>query len=403
MAESRSEPLPIFKRFQFFILVILVSYASVGAVVFSPALPAIQDAFMIRGSHAQFVITFYLIGFTFGQLIYGPLSNRYGRKPFLLIGITIAGLCCFLGLFAAHSHNYFLLVLARFLMALGASASLKLGYNIAADIATGDKLTKLVSYFVLSFSIAPPVSISIAGLLTTHFGWISIFYFILIYTLLMILLTLFLPETLKQKDPDAMLPKKVLCGFKKVLSEKAFVLGSFVMGTGASTVYLFAAAAPFIGMHIIGMSAQAFGGFTFLTNLGLLFGASLAAMLAKRYPPLTLINVGGSIIVIGALANLFLFLFGIIHVWSLFIPISVVYVGASLSSIQGSSLALMHAADKSYGSSLLAFINMGTCSFFSFLLHPFPARDALILPSFLTLLSLLMFALRFGLKKTARI
>src|SRR5436190_17052493 len=100
----------------FFTLLLLISFASVNAVLFTPALPAIANFFAISDSTAQLTITWFLVGYAIGQLIYGPIANRYGRKPALYVGISLQIFSSLLCVLAGKLHLYSLLVTARFLL-----------------------------------------------------------------------------------------------------------------------------------------------------------------------------------------------------------------------------------------------------------------------------------------------
>src|SRR5690349_18525902 len=103
----------------FLTLLLMISFASVNAVLFTPALPAIADFYAISDSEAQLTITLFLIGYAVGQLIYGPIANRFGRKPALYAGIILQIISSLLCVFAGIIHVYSILVLGRLFLALG--------------------------------------------------------------------------------------------------------------------------------------------------------------------------------------------------------------------------------------------------------------------------------------------
>src|SRR5687768_11997152 len=98
----------------FFTLLMMISFASVNAVLFTPALPDIANFFAISTDSAQYTITWFLIGYTLGQLLYGPIANRYGRKPALYFGVSLQIISSFLCIFAGMIHQYSLLIIGRF-------------------------------------------------------------------------------------------------------------------------------------------------------------------------------------------------------------------------------------------------------------------------------------------------
>lgn len=105
-------------KLPFITLLLLISFASVNAVLFTPALPGIAYFFGISADTAQQTITWFLIGYALGQLLYGPIANRFGRKPALYAGIGLQIVSSLLCVLAGVLHQYWLLVVARFLLAL---------------------------------------------------------------------------------------------------------------------------------------------------------------------------------------------------------------------------------------------------------------------------------------------
>src|ERR1700733_7445245 len=145
---------------QFLILLLLVSFGSVGAVLFTPALPAIQQFFHVSVGKAQLTMTSYLIGYALGQLPYGPLANAFGRKKTLYIGISISILGSLLCALSAVLGSFGALILARFVQALGATAGLKMSYTMVADTHEPADATRTISRFSLAFAVVPGLGIA---------------------------------------------------------------------------------------------------------------------------------------------------------------------------------------------------------------------------------------------------
>jgi DHA1 family bicyclomycin/chloramphenicol resistance-like MFS transporter len=120
-------------KLSFITLLLLISFASVNAVLFTPALPIIAKFFVISDSAAQLTISWFLIGYTLGQLLYGPLANRFGRKPALYIGITLQIASSLLCALSSSFHHYLILVIGRFLLALGSGVGLKMTFTLVNE------------------------------------------------------------------------------------------------------------------------------------------------------------------------------------------------------------------------------------------------------------------------------
>lgn len=350
--------LPKFTLGQTLILMLLVSYATVGALAISPALPSISQDLGISKYTSQFMITFYLVGFAIGNLFYAPLANRHGRKPVMIVCLVIAALASLLGLISGYLGSYDTLVASRLVMALAASGCLKISYNIAADVLKGHHLTRMTSLFTAAFAITPPISIALGGFLTQFLGWESVCAFLALYAIVLIVLTLFIPETLKEKVLHAMHPSHIWKTYLQTLKDRFMITGSLLIGCMISTLYLFGVESPFISENIIGLSPHQFGILSMLAYFGMLVGGLLGALLAQKVKPRVTLFSGLFIFFVSSVVLLLLFSQKLINSWTLFIPSACIFFGMSLVFSCGISITMSHATDKSYGSSLMNFINL---------------------------------------------
>ncbi len=382
-----------------FILMLLGTFASVSAVLFTPALPQIAHILHISEAMAQLTITLYLIGYAIGNLPYGPLSNRLGRKPTLFIGIIIAlignGMMALLPLFPSFG----LLLVGRFLNALGASVGLKIAFTMIGDIYSHEKATKKISFLMLAFAMGPGLAIVLGGILTTYAGWTSNFYFLIFYSLLLLALSTQLPETCQKIDKKALQIDKILEGYGQKFKNRRLMLCACLMGCGTAVIYLFAAAAPFIGIEQLGFSPEKYGFLNFIPPLGMVIGSFFAIKLAGKQETLATMKLGISIALGVSALMFFLFVAGMVNLWTLFIPMPFLYIGEALVFANASSLALSHAQNKSNASAVMNFVNLGLSfvilSLFG--LISFPA--SYLIPLVFFLLTLVMLFLRFRLEK----
>ena len=174
-------------------LLLLMPFASVAAVLFTPALPGIANAFHISESAAGSAMTIFLLGYALGNLPYGPFAKRFGRKPAIYCGVALTLLGCLLVLFAGKILSWNLFLFGRFLTALGSSVGMKISFTMIADAFQEAEATKTVSLATLAFAVAPGLSIALGGFLTTDYGWESCFYAVLLYSLVILGFSIFLP------------------------------------------------------------------------------------------------------------------------------------------------------------------------------------------------------------------
>lgn len=345
-------------KLSFITLLLMISFASVNAVLFTPALPAIADFFSISEGVAQQTITWFLIGYAIGQLLYGPIANRFGRKPALYAGILLQIFSCLICVFAGVIHAYSVLVLGRFLLALGSGVGLKMTFTLVNETNESMRASQLLSYLMIAFAITPGLGVMVGGILSTHFGWTSTFYACAIYGCILLLLVTRLPETKLQLDHNALKWDHFIKGYLTQFNNLPLILGGLLMGSATCFVYLFAAIAPFIAINIMHMDASNYGMANLIPPIGLVLGSLVSAQLAKKYQQIMIMRVGILIAIIGSTMMLIFLLIKLPAVLALFIPMMICYFGLSLVFANASTIAMSNTSDKAHGSAVMNFINM---------------------------------------------
>ncbi len=384
---------------QFLILLLLVSFGSVGAVLFTPALPAIQQFFQVSVGQAQMTMTSYLVGYALGQLPYGPLANAYGRKKTLYFGLWLSIVGSLLCALSASFGSFGTLIFARFLQALGATVGLKISYTMVADTHEQADATRMISRFVLAFAIGPGIGIAIGGLLTQWLNWQSCFYFLALFGIVMLYVSKKLPETAKSIDRAHLKILAVVEGYKSTLSNPILVICSFMMGCGGALIYIFGSKAPFIGINLVGLSPSKFGIYNLIPPIGLIIGSFLASAMIGRFAVMKIIKwtILGSIFAL--MTMLFPFVISGPTALSLFLPMALIYVSQGLGYANISSYGLSTAKNKSNASAVFNFLNIGTIVVSVFLSECIYPESALAMPLFFLFFLLLMLILWTRLKK----
>jgi DHA1 family bicyclomycin/chloramphenicol resistance-like MFS transporter len=355
----KGDKIMVIKKPSFLLLFLLISFGSITAVAFTPALPEIGLFFNVSAKAAGLTITLFLVGYAIGQLLYGPLANRFGRKIALYIGIGLEIIASLLCVIAAPLHAFWLLVLARLLMALGASVGLKMSFTLVADSYTQEESRKIISHLMIAFAITPALGVAIGGFLVEHFAWISTFYFMAAYGLLVLVLTMRMPETAKSLDQNALKPARIWAKYSGTLGRVELPIAALLMGCATSFVYVFASLAPFIAMQTIGLNPAQYGMWNLLPVLGVITGSQLSAHLSQALSPIKAIAVGIGIMLIGVLIMVAAFLSGLITALFLFLPLLVIYIGLGFIYASASGIATAKIEDKSNASAMMSFINMG--------------------------------------------
>lgn len=339
-------------------LFLLISFASVNAVLFTPALPEIGDFFSINSGNTQKLMTWFLLGYSLGQLLYGPLANRYGRKPAIRAGISLQMISQFLCLIAIHLHFFDLMLLARLLMALGSGVGLKMSFTLINEIYQTEQARRITAQALLAFAIAPGLAVALGGYLCTHWQWQSCFYAQLMYGLMMLGLSRSFPETCTQRDLHALHFKSLARNYLRQFTHLTLIQTGLLMGSATAFIYLFANLAPYIAIDQGQLSSAAYGSFNLLPSLGLLVGSVLAAKLALRIQTASVLTLG---CILTGTSCCFMALAALNHLsllWILFLPMMIVNIGLSLLFANAATMVMPHLEDKANGSAVMNFINM---------------------------------------------
>ncbi|MCH9631387.1 MAG: Inner membrane transport protein YdhC [Chlamydiia bacterium] len=376
-----------------FLMFLLICIGTIGAVLYTPALPFITEHFGISDDLSELTMTFYLVGYAVGQLLYGPISNRLGRKPALYIGLTIAAIGALLSILSFHLDSFWLLTISRLIFALGASAGIQVIFTVIGDFYKPPRNSQVLSYLTLAFAIGPSFGITIGGFLTQYLGWASCFYFLLIYCVFLIVLVKILPETNLEKDPHATKLKNIGTEYFSKFKDKNVVIGGVLIGAAVAFSYIFATAAPFIAMDKLGLDPSKYGLLNLMPSLGLVIGALTSAAFAKYIAPLKLVLYACVITAVGAFVMLVFFGFNFLNIYTLFIPFTFALIGQPIIEANVICLALESNRNKATTTAIINFINLSLSVIFVVLISLPATVIPLSLPILFVALSLFIFYL----------
>lgn len=365
-------------KLPFFTLLLMISFASVNAVLFTPALPNIADFFHISESLSQQTITWFLVGYALGQLLYGPLASRFGRKPALYTGIMLQILSSFLCVAAGFLDQYLVLVIGRFLLALGAGVGLKMTFTMVNDCYDAKKASQTISYLILAFAITPGLSVALGGVLNSYFGWMSCFYASAIYGIILLVLSKNLPETLATIDINALQFPHLIHAYGNQFKNRQLILGGLLMGISGAFIYVFATIAPFIAINIFSMNSATYGFANLLPSIGLIIGSLYSARLANTMPFTSIIGVGICIIIAGLILMFATLIMHAPVLYAIFIPATIIYMGLCFILPNASSIAMASATDKAHASAVMNFINMGSITLIVLSIGIFKVKSILL-------------------------
>jgi DHA1 family bicyclomycin/chloramphenicol resistance-like MFS transporter len=260
------------------ILGVLSAIGPLAIDMYLPAFPAIARSMHVGESQIQLSMISYFLAFAVGQLFYGPVSDRFGRKIPLLVGYAIY-LSASVG--AALLVNIESLIAMRFLQGLGACSGMAIGRSIVRDLGSGPDGARLFAMMALVIGLSPILAPSLGSFLLTMFSWTSIFWFMAAFSLLCILSIWFgLPET----HPSAHRAYRLHTAFtaySRLLQNRRFVTLISVGAFAQAGFFVYLSGSPFVLMTLHGIDPRAYGVLFGLNAISLISGSQLAAPLLR--------------------------------------------------------------------------------------------------------------------------
>ncbi len=310
-------------------LLVLITFSGTLAMhMFVPALPAAARDLGAGTGAMQLTISLYVLGLAFGQLVYGPLSDAFGRRPVLMVGLTIYTLS---GLAALLAPGVQSLIAARLFQALGGCAGLVLGRAMVRDTATGDDAVRQMALLTLMMLVGPGLAPLFGGLLAEGFGWRSIFVLLVALGVVgMGFAWWLLPETVQ---PRGRLSAASLAREYRVLLRSPAFLG-FAIGGGCATtsLYAFLAAAPFIFTGPLQRSVHEVGLYLGVLILGMALGNMVTGRLVGRVAAGRLVLGASALSLASAIALLGIVLAGALSVVAAVGSMVVFSIGVGMAS-----------------------------------------------------------------------
>ena len=264
------------------ILGALSAFGPLAIDFYLPGFPAMAQAFATDEKHIQLTLAVYFLGLSIGQLVYGPIADRFGRRVPLLVGVGLFTLGSFACAFAPTLEW---LIGARFIQALGGCAGMVLSRAIVSDKCDAVGSAKVFSQLMLVMGLAPILAPMLGGLLVNVYGWQSIFIVLTGFSALAALaVALGLPESL-----PANVPRQPLSGalrqYGRLLKDREFLGHALTGGIAMAGMFAYIAGSPFVFIKLYGVPAEHYGWLFGSNAAGFILVAQVnARLLAKRDP-----------------------------------------------------------------------------------------------------------------------
>jgi len=274
--------------------------SSLSLNILVPAIPSMVAKFATEPANVQLTVSLYLMGLAFAQLVFGPLSDRLGRRPVLLGGLSLAFLASTAAIFAANIAS---LITARVAQSLGASTGQTIGRAIIRDLYDREHAASMIGLVTSVVVLMPMAAPLIGGILDTLFGWEAIFVFVAALSLTVFLwAAIALPETSKVATA-ASERGHFRADLAALAASPRFFGYALCAGLGSAPFFSFLGGAPHVVVTMLERTSAEYGLWFFLPSFGFMAGNFAVSRLTARFGIDALIWWGAVFTIVGCLIN----------------------------------------------------------------------------------------------------
>ncbi len=310
------------------LLIAMATLNPISVNMIVPVLTAMADGLGTDFATVQLTLSCYLFATAISQLVHGPLSDRFGRRPVVLWGVLIYAVASLVCLFAT---SVWIVILGRILQGVGAAAGFALCRAIVRDLYQRERAASMLGYITMGFSTAPMVAPLIGGLLSDHLGWRLIFLFMAAVGIVMfVVMWLALPETRKPM-PEGQQRVGFFQGFAVLARIPAFWAYALNTGLMAGIFFAFLGGAPFVATMHFGMTGTAYGIYFALSPIAFFVGNYLTGRLTMRLGAGPMMRAGNALSLVSAVVLIALLAIGWQNPLALFIPVWFIGLANGLS------------------------------------------------------------------------
>ena len=333
------------------ILGMLAAFAPLAIDMYLPALPAMATALGSDSGGAQLTIASYFVGMGLGQLIYGPLTDRFGRRPPLFVGV---GLFLLASLACALAQTLPQMVALRFVQALGGCAGMVVARAVVRDVAHLRDPVRLMGRLMLIMGVAPILAPFMGGVLSAWLGWRSIFVFLALFAgMALLLVALLLPETHAPERRLRQSPRAIIRAYAGLLADARFLRPALAAGFAIAGMFAYIAGSPAVFMEVHGIAPGQYGIWFGINAAGIISGSQVSGWLAERWGREVLFTRMLRAMALAALAlvvatwlgsgftMIFLCLFAYIAMLGVVLPLGTVLGMAHFAALAGTASALL--------------------------------------------------------------
>ncbi|MGE5409848.1 MAG: multidrug effflux MFS transporter [Clostridiales bacterium] len=240
-----------------YILGFLTAIGPFSIDAYLPGFPSIAKDLQTDIEHVTFSLTSYFIGISLGQLFYGPVFDRFGRKKPLIAGLIIymaSAIGC------AFTPSIYMLIAFRFLLAIGGCVGMVASRAVVRDIFPINEIAKVFSMMMLVMGVAPIIAPVLGGFIVTYFGWRFIFVLLLVVSsLITFVISKYLPETKEADSSVSFHPLKIVKGYFSLFRDRTFFVYALASGAASAALFSYISDSSFVYIQLFGISQSHFG------------------------------------------------------------------------------------------------------------------------------------------------
>jgi DHA1 family bicyclomycin/chloramphenicol resistance-like MFS transporter len=282
------------------LLIAMTGVSSLSLNILVPAIPSMVMKFATDPANVQLTVSLYLLGLAVAQLVFGPLSDRFGRRPVVLTGLALATVASTSAIFAGSIAS---LVAWRVVQSLGASTGQTIGRAIIRDLYERERAASMIGLVTSVVVLMPMAAPLIGGILDTLFGWESIFVFSAALTCLVFAWAVIaLPETRKVSAVPAE-RNHFRSDLRALAASPRFLGYALCTGLGSAPFFSFLAGAPHVVVSMLGRTSAEYGLWFFIPAIGFMAGNFAVSRLTARFGIDVLIWWGIAFTIAGCLIN----------------------------------------------------------------------------------------------------
>jgi MFS transporter, DHA1 family, multidrug resistance protein len=343
------------------LLSLLTALGPLTMDMYLPSLPAIGQALDASTVQVQLTISSYLIGFAVGQIVYGPVSDRIGRRPVILAALVLYAAATVVCAVAQSIH---VLIAVRFVQALGGAGCIVLARAAVRDLYSGVRAGRELSLMGSITAFAPIVAPALGGVLQDAFGWHATFYVLVVFALVAAAIAArFLPETLRLRASGPFSFAAMGALYRSVLRHRGFLANLGILVASFIGLFAWISGAPFVMQGLYGLTPVVFGATYAAGAAGYMVGAYSASRIVMRLGLDRTIGIGAAIMAFGGMAMAAAIALKLAHVGWLVGTMTIYLAGMGLVLPQTQAGALTPFPDRAgTASSLLGFAQQSSAA-----------------------------------------